>query len=200
MALQEEHDVAHLVLLRPGLYDIGGFLRADARHLQQALGVFFDNVQRLQPEGAHELRRRLRPDASDGAAAQVLFHAVQRGRFQDLIAHHAQLRAVLPVRLPLAPHLKRLARHRVDEVAEHRHPLAPHFQPRDDEAVLRVLIGDGLQHPLHAGERLLPRNGSVGLQLKQGAGLVRCVRHSVALSYHSRRGDGNPAAMPHPFP
>jgi hypothetical protein len=80
MLVQEHHDLAHDLLLGPGVRDARGTHRADARHLAQPLGLRFDRVEHFLPEGANELLGVNGANPPDHAGAQILLDAVDRRR------------------------------------------------------------------------------------------------------------------------
>ena len=78
MAVQEDHDLAHDLLLSPGIGDPFGADRANTRHLAQAIRLSLDRVKHLLTESTHKLFCVDRADASDHAGAQVLLDTVDR--------------------------------------------------------------------------------------------------------------------------
>ena len=80
MAVQEDHDLAHDLLLSPGIGDALGADRANTRHLAQAIRLSLDRVKHLLAESTHKLFCVDRADASDHAGAQVFLDTVDRRR------------------------------------------------------------------------------------------------------------------------
>ena len=77
MAVQEDHDLAHDLLLGPGAGDALGAHRADAGHLAQAIGLGLDHIEHLLAESLHHLLGVDRADAADHAGAEILLDAVE---------------------------------------------------------------------------------------------------------------------------
>src|SRR5437867_1685737 len=80
MLMQEHHDLAHDLLLGPGVRDALGAYRANARHLAQALRLGFDRVEYLLSESPNEFLGVDRADTPDHAGAEVSFDAINRCR------------------------------------------------------------------------------------------------------------------------
>ena len=89
MAVQEDHDLAHDLLLGPGVGDALGADRADAGHLAQPIRLGLDDVEHLLAERLDHLLGVDRTDAADHAGAEILLDAVDRGRRRG--AHEARL-------------------------------------------------------------------------------------------------------------
>jgi hypothetical protein len=77
--VQEQHDLADHLLLRPAGDDAGGALGTDAGDLAQAVRLLLDQVEHGLAEGGDQLLRVDRTDAADHAGAEVLLDALQRG-------------------------------------------------------------------------------------------------------------------------
>src|SRR5260370_2251726 len=78
MAVQKDHDLAHDLLLSPGIGDAFGADRANTRHLAQAIGLCLDRVKYLLAESPNKLFCVDRADAPDHAGAQVFLDTVDR--------------------------------------------------------------------------------------------------------------------------
>ena len=89
VAVQEDHDLPHDLLLGPGVGDALGAHRADAGHLAQAIGLRLDDVEHLLAERLDHLLGVDRADAADHPGAEIFLDAVDRGRRRG--AHEARL-------------------------------------------------------------------------------------------------------------
>src|SRR3984957_10685933 len=78
MAVQEDHDLAHDLLLSPGIGDTLRADRANTRYLAQAIRLRLDRVKHLLAESTHKLFCVNRADAPDHAGAQVFLDTVDR--------------------------------------------------------------------------------------------------------------------------
>ena len=154
--VQEDHDLADDLLLGPGGGDALGAHRADARHLAQALGLRFDDVEHLLAEGPHQLLGVDRADAADHAGAEILLDAVDRCRRRGLQKPRLELLAVGAVVDPFARRGDPLAGGDRRGVADdgHQIAMAACLHPQNAEAVLGVVEGDPLDE---AGEHFLGR-------------------------------------------
>ena len=75
MAVQEDHDLPHDLLLGPGTGDALGAHRADAGHLAQAIGLGLDHVEHLLAERLDHLLGVDRADAADHPGTEILLDA-----------------------------------------------------------------------------------------------------------------------------
>jgi hypothetical protein len=80
VAVQEDHDLPHDLLLGPGLGDPPGAHRADACHLAQAIGFGFDHVEYFGAERLDQLPGVDRADAADHPGIEIFLDAFARGR------------------------------------------------------------------------------------------------------------------------
>ena len=156
MAVQEHHDLAHDLLLGPGVGDALGAHRADARHLAQPVGRRLDDVEHLLAEGPHQLLGVDRADAADHAGAEILLDAVDRGRGRGAQEPRLELLAMGAVVDPVARRGDPLAGGDRRGVADDRDQIAmaARLDPQNAEAVLGVVEGDPLDQ---AGQHFLGR-------------------------------------------
>ena len=157
-AVQEQHDLADHLLLRPAGDDARGPLRADAGDLAQAVRLLLDQVEHRFAEGAHQLLGVDRADAADHAGAEVLLDALQRGRRGRLQERRPELQAVGAVVDPASGGADELAGRDQGGVADHGDEvaLAAHLHPQHAEAGLGVVEGD----PLDQARQDLGRRGA----------------------------------------
>ena len=146
MLMQEDHDLADDLLIRPGRRDLGGPHRTDALDLPQPLGVGLDDVEHVLAELPDHALGVDRADAADHPGAKVLLDALDRRGGRGLQEPRPELLAMGAVvgpfargRHPLAGRDHRRMAHRRDQIA-----MASGLQPQDAEAVLRVVEGDPL--------------------------------------------------------
>ena len=78
VAVQEDHDLAHDLLLGPGGGDALRADRADAIDLAHPVGLGLDDVEHLLAEGLDHLLGVDRPDAADHAGGEILLDALDR--------------------------------------------------------------------------------------------------------------------------
>ena len=157
--VQEQHDLADDLLVRPAPDDAPGALGADPVHLAQPLGLLLDDVEHGLAEGRDQPLGVDRADALDHAGAEVLLDALGRGRRGGPQEGGLELQAVRAVVDPGPAGVDELARPiaaaaptTVDEVA-----LAADLDAQHAEAGLGVVEGDPLDQP---GQRLAL--GSIG--------------------------------------
>jgi hypothetical protein len=89
VAVQEDHDLPHDLLLGPGAGDALGAQRADAGHLAQTLGRRFDHLEDVLAERLDHLPGVDRANAADHPGTQIFLDALDRGRRRS--AHEARL-------------------------------------------------------------------------------------------------------------
>ena len=80
VAVQENHDFPHRLLLGPGSENAGSANRPDPVNLAQPVRCCLDDVEYLLAKGAHELLCVNRANTPDHAGREVLLDAVGRGR------------------------------------------------------------------------------------------------------------------------
>ena len=80
VAMQEDHDLAHDLLLRPGSDDAPRPDRADAIDLTHPIGLGLDDVEHLLAEGLDHLPGIDRADAADHAGGEIRLDALDRTR------------------------------------------------------------------------------------------------------------------------
>ncbi len=155
VGVQEQHDLAHDLLLGPAGGDPRGAHGADALDLAQAAGVGLNDVEHCLAEALHQPLRIGRSDASDHARAEVALDALDRRRRCRLQEGGPELQAVRAVVRPGTGGLDPLAGrdHRGvaddgDEVA-----LPARLQAQHAEAVFLVVE----RHPLDEPGQVLRR-------------------------------------------
>src|SRR5262249_26391777 len=109
------------LLLRPRFDDPRRAHWPDALQLPQPFGRRFDDVEDLPAEGAYQLVRVNRSDATDHAGGKVLLYAIGRGRSRGAQEPRLELRAMSAVVNPLAGRADPLAGRDGRCVAYHRH-------------------------------------------------------------------------------
>ena len=88
VAVQEDHDLPHDLLLGPGAGDALGAHRADTGHLAQAIGLGLDHVEHLLAERPDHLPGVDRANAADHPGTEIFLDALDRGRRRG--AHEAR--------------------------------------------------------------------------------------------------------------
>ena len=165
MAVQKHHDLAHHLLISPGLGNAAGPHLADPRHLPQALRRLLDHLEHLSAKGAHQLAGVDRADAADHPRAQVFLDALGGGGGGGAQEGRLELLAVLPVVHPDTRDGDPFARADLGGMAHHRHqvPVAAGLDAQYAEAVAGVVEGDPLDR---AGQHL----GGLGCGVRHPAG------------------------------
>ncbi len=102
VAVQEDHDFPHRLLLGPGSENAGSANRPDAIDLAQPVRGCLDDVEYLLAKGAHELLCVNRANALDHARREVLLDAVGGGRGRCAQEARFELLAVSAVVDPFA--------------------------------------------------------------------------------------------------
>ncbi len=146
MAVQKDHDLAHHLLIGPGLADPPAPHRSDAGHLPQALRCLLDHLEHLIAEGRHELAGIDRADAADHSRAQIPLDSLGGGGRRSPQEGGLELLTVLPAVHPGTAHRHPFAgadrggmAHDRDQVA-----MAAGLDAQHAEAVLGVMEGDAL--------------------------------------------------------
>src|SRR5207244_5445954 len=80
MAVQEDHDLSHDLLLGPGGDDPRGAHWADAIDLPQPVGLALDYVEDLLAKGAHKLLGVNSANTVDHAGGEILLDGIDRCR------------------------------------------------------------------------------------------------------------------------
>jgi hypothetical protein len=144
--MQEDHDLADDLLVRPCRRDLGGPHRTDTLDFPQPLGVGLDDVEYVLAKLPDHALGVDRTDAADHARTEVLLDALDRRRGRGLQKPRPELLAMGAVvgpfaggRHPLAGRDHRRMAHRRDKIA-----VAARLEPQDAEAVFRVVEGDPL--------------------------------------------------------
>src|SRR6202035_1818651 len=75
MAMQEDHDLPHDLLLGPGAGDALGAHGADAGYLAQTIGLGFDHVEHILTEGLDHLPGVDRANTADHPRTEVFLDA-----------------------------------------------------------------------------------------------------------------------------
>ena len=156
VAVQEDHDLAHDLLLGPGVGDALGAHRADAGHLAQPVGLGLDDVEHLLAERLDHLLGVDRADAADHAGAEILLDALDGGRRRGAHEARLELLAVGAVVDPFARGGDPLAGGDRRGVADDgdQFAMAARLDAQDAEAVLGIVEGDPLDQ---AGQNFLGR-------------------------------------------
>ena len=148
MPLQEDHDIADLLLLLPALFDPFYTDAANPRYFQQLLRPLFDHVQGIFAELPDDLLGVFGPNPLDQAAAQIFFHAVDCGRQCLFKGLDRELPAVFGVHFPETAQGKHTAHMYIRHFPYDRDQLLKAFGPAFDDtiAVLWILISDPFDH------------------------------------------------------
>ena len=176
--MQEHHDLADHLLVRPGRRESAGPLRPNPFDLAQPLRAGLDDVEHVLAEQPDHALRVDRSNAPDHAGAEVFLDAFQRRGGGDLQETRAELQAVSPVvgpfprgGDPFAGRDHRGVAHRGDEIT-----LAAGLDAQHAEAVFRVVE----RYPLdEAGKHLAAARQSTPLGRAT-------IRRSVRVGIHSR--------------
>ena len=146
VAVQEDHDLPHRLLLGPGGENAGGANRPDAVDLAQPVRRRLDDVEHLLAEGAHELLGVNGPNAPDHAGREVLLDAVGRSRGRCAQEASFELLAVGAVVDPFARGRDPLTGRNGCGMPDNGHDItmAARFGAQNAEAVLGVVVGDAL--------------------------------------------------------
>ncbi len=170
--LEEDHQLAHALLLVPGAPDVGAPFRADPGHLGQAVRRALDHLERLQAEASDDPFRHFNPDAADHPRGEIALDTDEGGRGDGLERQGAELAAELRVVEELALEPKRFARLDSGERSDHGGRLSPSRggQAQHRPTGLGVLEDDPLDRSLEAldrvaGRRRAEREGHRGVRV-----------------------------------
>src|SRR3954469_17150366 len=89
VAMQEDHDLADNLLLRPSAHDPLGTHGPNSLDLTKPIGVSLDNVEHLSAEGFDHLLGVDGPDAADHPGGKIFLDALDRTRCRG--AHETRL-------------------------------------------------------------------------------------------------------------
>ena len=157
VGVQEQHDLADHLLVRPARDDPLDADGADAGDLAQPLRFPLDHVEHIGAEGADQLLRVDRADPPDHAGAQILLDAFRRGRHRGAQEAGLELEAMGAVVVPDAGRLDELTRRDRGGMADDGDQVAmpTRLDAEDAEPVLRIMEG----HPLDQTGQNLPVGG-----------------------------------------
>ena len=146
VAMQEHHDLAHDLLLGPGVGDPLRPHLPDAGHLAQPFRLGLDDIEHLLAERPHQLAGIDRADAPDHARAEILLDALDRGRLGGANEARLELLAMGAVVDPLPGGGDPFPGRHHGGVADHSDQVAmsPRSGSQHAEAVLRIMEGDAL--------------------------------------------------------
>ena len=146
VAVQEHHDLAHHLLLRPGLGNALRTDRADAVHLPQAPGFHLDDIKHAFSECPDKLAGIHRADAPDAAGGEVFLHALAGRRRREAQEARLELLTVDAVVDPLPGRRDPFASGHHGGVAHHGDQIAvpARLGPQDAEAAVGAVEGDAL--------------------------------------------------------
>ena len=146
MAMQEDHDLPHDLLLGPGADDALGAHGADAGHLAQAIGLRLDHVEHLLAERLDHLLGVDRADAADHPGTEIFLDALDRRRRRGAHEARLELLAMGSVVDPFARRCDPLAGGDHRGVADDgdQFAVAARLDAQNAKAVLGVVEGDAL--------------------------------------------------------
>jgi hypothetical protein len=146
MAVQEDHDLAHDLLLGPGACDALGAHRPDAGHLAQAIWLTLDDIEHPLAESLDELPGVDRADAADHAGGEILLDAFGRCRSRAAQKAGLELLAMGAVVDPFARGGDPLAGRDRGGVPDGGHEITvpARLDTQNAEAVLGIMVGDAL--------------------------------------------------------
>ena len=144
MRLEEDHDLADRLLVRPAGGDALRAQRTDALHFAQTSRRPLDDVEDGVAERGDQSLGVGGADALDQARSEIALDPGRGARRRDLEVESTELRAVLARRLPAAARLHVLASGDRRRQADHGRRLASTAQPdaQDGEAALGVVEDD----------------------------------------------------------
>ena len=146
MAMQEDHDLPHDLLLGPCPGDPLGTHRADAGHLAQTIGLGLDHIEHLFTKHLDHFLGVDRANASDHPGSEILFDAFGRRRRRGAHETGPELLAMGAVVDPLAGCGDPFAGGDDGSVSDDGHQFAvpARLDANDAEAVLGVVVSDAL--------------------------------------------------------
>ena len=161
MGLQKHHDLADGFLIGPAGGDARDPLGPDAVECSQPLRGGLDDIEDLLTKRLDELLGKMRADASNHAAAEVLLDALEGAGRHDLEEGRPKLPAMLSVVIPSAAGLDELPRLDRCRRAEDGHEvtMASNLDPEDAKAGVRAVEGDTFDQ---TGQGFAIRGGEVG--------------------------------------
>ena len=174
--VQEHHDLADDLLLRPGVGNSLGSHRADAGHFPQTVRLRLDRVEHLFAERPDELLRVRRADASDHSRAEVFLDPLDRRRRRGFQEPRPEL---LPVRAVVHPFARRgdpLARRNRCRLADDGHEITmpARLGPEHTEPVLRIVERDPL---VQARQGFLRGSHRIGIHVQAIYGACTFLRN-----------------------
>ena len=136
-------------------------LGADAVERAQPLGGVLDHLKDLLSKRRDQCLGKVRADASDHAAAEVLLDALEGAGRRDRQEGRPELQAVLSVGIPPAAGLDELPRLDRGRRAEDGHEvtMASNLDPEDTEACVRAVERDAFDQ---TGQGFAILRGDVG--------------------------------------
>jgi hypothetical protein len=146
VAVQEDHDFPHRLLLGPGSEYAGSANRPDAVDFAQPVRCCLDDVEYLLAKGAHELLCVNRANPPDHARREVLLDPVGRSRGRCAQKARFELLAVGAVVDPFARGGDPFTGRNGCGMADHGHDVTmpARLGPQNAEAILGVMKGDAL--------------------------------------------------------
>ena len=149
MFMQEHHDLADDLLVRPGRGDLRGPHRPDSLDLTQALGGGLNDVEDVLAEQLDHSFGVGGTDPTDHARAQILFDAFDRGGRRCLQKPRAELQAM---RMIIGPFARRShpfpgRDHRRMADGGDKIPMTARLDAKDAEAGLRAVECHPLDQP-----------------------------------------------------
>ena len=142
MAVQEDHDLAHDLLLSPGISDAFGAYQANASHLAQALRLGLDDIEYLLAKCIDHLFGVDRPDTANHPGAEIFFDAIdrcRRGRADEVSFELLTMGVIVD---PFASCRNPFACRDDGSVTDDRNKIAmpAGFCPQNTKTVLRVVV------------------------------------------------------------
>jgi hypothetical protein len=146
VTVQEDHNFANDLLVRPGGSDAAGSDSADPSDLAQALGLGFNRIEHLLAECTHQLLGVNRSDTEYHARAEVFLDAVERRRLRSLQKFRLKLLTVGAIVDPLARRRNPLAGRDDGSMSDDRDqfPVAPRLDAQDAKAGFIVVKSHAL--------------------------------------------------------